>query len=49
MNNTELEGPESFTANISTDNTGFASVSAGDDDTATINIVDDDGVSFVVY
>ena len=39
-----MEGPESFTATISTANTRFASVSAGDDDTATINIVDDDGV-----
>ena len=39
-----MEGSESFTATISTANTGFASVSAGDDDTATVNIVDNDGV-----
>ena len=33
-----LEGTETFTATISTANTGFPKVTAGDDDTATINI-----------
>ena len=36
-----LEGTENFTATISTDNTGFPSVTAGDDDMATINIQED--------
>ena len=36
-----LEGTENFTATISTANTGFPSVTAGDDDTATINIQED--------
>ena len=46
VDDTELEGPESFTATISSANTGFTSVSAGDDDTATINIEDDEGMPF---
>ena len=36
-----FEGTENFTATISTTNTGFPSVTAGDDDTATINIQED--------
>ena len=36
-----LEGTENFTATISTANTGFPSVAAGDDDMATINIKED--------
>ena len=36
-----LEGTENFTATISTANTGFPSVTTGDDDTATINIHED--------
>ena len=36
-----FEGTENFTATISTTNTGFPSVTAGDDDTATINIHED--------
>ena len=36
-----LERTENFTATISTANTGFPSVTAGDDDTATINIQED--------
>ena len=35
------EGTENFTATISTTNTGFPSVTAGDDDMATINIQED--------
>ena len=35
-----FEGTENFTATISTTNTGFPSVTAGDDDTATINILE---------
>ena len=35
--------PEQFTATISTANTGVPSVSAGDDDTATVSIVDNEG------
>ena len=37
----DLEGTENFTATISTANTGFPSVTAGDDDMATINIQED--------
>ena len=36
-----LEGTENFTATISTDNTGFPSVTAGDDNVATVNIQED--------
>ena len=36
-----LEGTENFTATISTANTGFPSVTAGDDDVATVNIQED--------
>ena len=36
-----FEGTENFTATISTTNTGFPNVTAGDDDTATINILED--------
>ena len=36
-----FEGTENFTATISTANTGFPSVTAGDDDTATIIIQED--------
>ena len=35
------EGKENFTAAISTTITGFPSITAGDDDTATINIQED--------
>jgi len=42
-----LEGTENFTATISTTNTGFPNVTAGDDDTATIDIRDDDPVEVV--
>ena len=35
--------PETFTAMISTANTGVRSISAGDDDTATILIEDNEG------
>ena len=35
--------PEQFTATISTANTGVARISAGDDDTATVSIVDNEG------
>ena len=36
-----LEGTENFTATISTANIGCPKVTAGDDDTATINIQED--------
>ena len=36
-----FEGTENFTATISTANTGFPSVTAGDDDTATVIIQED--------
>ena len=36
-----FEGTENFTATISTANTGFPSVTAGDDDVATVNIQED--------
>ena len=36
-----LEGTENFTATISTANIGFPSVTARDDDTATVNIQED--------
>ena len=36
-------GPEEFTATISTANTGVPGISAGDDDTATVSIVDNEG------
>ena len=36
-----FEGTENFTATISTTNTGFPSITAGDDDTATIHIQED--------
>ena len=36
-----LEGTENFTATISTANTDFPSVTAGDDDVATVNIQED--------
>ena len=42
VNDNVVEGTEDFTATISTANTGFPSISAGDDDTATISIVDND-------
>ena len=36
-----LEETENFTATTSTANTGFANITAGDDDMATINIQED--------
>ena len=36
-----LEGAENFTATISTASAGFPNVTAGDDDTATVNIQED--------
>ena len=36
-------GPEEFTATISTSNTGVPGISAGEDDTATVSIVDNEG------
>ena len=38
-----MVGPEEFTATISTANTGVPGISAGDDDTATVSIVDKEG------